>query len=104
MMISSVTSVRPFELDGWLALTRPILLMLFSMVLRLDRKNWSWETISDCLLVLGCFALLIPNQMAILSFRLIRIMVPIIAIIGNNWINWVRIDTLKATFMQSIWA
>ena len=25
------------------------------------------------------------------------------AIIGNNWINWVRIDTVTAALMQSTW-
>ncbi len=35
---------------------RTILLMLFCMVLRLDRVNWSWKMMSDCILVLGCFA------------------------------------------------
>ncbi len=77
--------------------------MLFSMVLRLDRADWLWEMMSDCLLVLGCFAHLILNQMAIPCFRIITIIAPIIAIIGNNWINWVRIDTVKAALMQSKW-
>ncbi len=36
--------------------------------------------------------------MAILCFTNI---VQIIAIIGNNWINWVQIDTVKAALMQS---
>ncbi len=49
-------SVLPCKRDGWLTSRRPILLMLFSMVLRLDRENWLWEMMSDRLLVLGCFA------------------------------------------------
>ncbi len=43
----------------------------------------------------------IPNQMAIQCFRIITIIVQIIAIIGNNWINWIRIDTVTAALMQS---
>jgi hypothetical protein len=78
--------------------------MQFSMVLRLDRENWSWEMMSDCLLVLECFAYYIPNQMAILRFRIITIIAQIIAIIGNNSINLVQIDTVKAALMQSTWA
>jgi hypothetical protein len=58
--------------------------MQFSMVLRLDRENWSWEMMSDCLLVLECFAHYIPNKMAILLFRIITIIAQIIAIIGDN--------------------
>ncbi len=37
------------QTDGWLTSRRPILLSL-------DRENQSWEMMSDCLLVLGCFA------------------------------------------------
>ena len=59
---------------------------------------------SDCLLVLECFAHYIPNQMAILRFRIITIIVQIIAIIGENWTNWVRIDAVTAALMQSTWA
>jgi hypothetical protein len=104
LTILVISSVRPWELDGWLTSRRPVLLMRFSMVLRLDSENRSWEMMSDCLLVLGCFAHWIPNQMAILRFRIITIIVQIIAIIGNSWINWVRIDTVTATLMQSTWA
>ena len=84
LMILVISSVRPCERDGWLISRRPILLMQFSMVLRLDRENRSWEMISDCLLVQECFAHYIPNQMAILRFRIITIIAQIIAIIGNN--------------------
>ncbi len=56
LMILVISSVQPCERDGWLTPRRPILLMQFSMVLRLDRENWSWEMMSDCLLVLECFA------------------------------------------------
>ncbi len=38
--------IQPWELDGWLTSRRPILPMLFSMVLRLDRENWLWEMMS----------------------------------------------------------
>jgi hypothetical protein len=82
------------QTDGWLTSRRPILLSL-------DRENQSWEMMSDCLLVLGCFAHWIPIQMANPRFRIITIIVQIIAIIGNNWINWVRIDTVTAALMQS---
>ncbi len=58
--------------------------MQFSMVLRLDRENWSWEMMNNCLLVLEYFAHYIPNQMAILRFRIITIIAQIITIIGNN--------------------
>jgi hypothetical protein len=84
LTILVISSVWPCERDGWLTSRRPILLMQFSMVLRLDRENWSWEMMSDCLLVLECFAHYIPNQMAILRFRIITIIAQIIAIIGNN--------------------
>ena len=75
--------------------------MLFSMVLRLDRKNQLWKTMIDCSLVLGWFAHYIPNQMAIPHFRIVTIIVQIIAIIGNNWINWIRNDPVTAALMQS---
>jgi hypothetical protein len=42
--------------------------------------------------------------MAILRFRLITIIVQIIAIIGNNWIKCVQIDAIKAALVQSTWA
>jgi hypothetical protein len=44
-----ISSVWPCERDGWHTLRRPILLMLIRMNLPLD-----W--MSDCFLVLGCFA------------------------------------------------
>jgi hypothetical protein len=50
------------ERDGWLTSRRPILLMLFSMVLRLDRENWLCEMMSDCCLVLGCFSHQYPTK------------------------------------------
>jgi hypothetical protein len=42
--------------------------------------------------------------MVILQFRIITIIVQIIAIIGNNWINWVQIDTVTEALKQSTWA
>jgi hypothetical protein len=48
LMTLVISSVRPCERDGWLTSRRPIM-MLFSMVLRLDRENWLWEMMSDCL-------------------------------------------------------
>ena len=68
--------------------------MQFSMVLRLDMENWSWEMIPRFRIIT------IKVQRVIPRFRIITIKVQIIAIIGNNWINWVLIDTIKAALMQ----
>jgi hypothetical protein len=56
LTILVISSVLPCERDGWLTSRRPILPMLFSMVLRLDRENWLWQMMSACLFVLVCFA------------------------------------------------
>ncbi len=56
LTILVISSVLPCERDCWLTSRRPILPMLFSMVLHLDRENLMWKMMSDCSLVLGCLA------------------------------------------------
>ncbi len=106
-MIWEIVSVQLCTLDGWHTLTRLIrMVVLYLMVLPLDRESWSWQMTMICpcfhhvqLHLPACFAQWIPTRIPVQCFQIIAL----IKLLANNWNNSEQDDKLAA-LQQSTWA